>query len=179
MAITTADILLKRSVNTGPGNSAAQPNQGDSLGGFMSTTQVPDATANNIFDDLSGDENAAGVVEHRCIFVHNNHATNIWFGVRAWMAADAPGGSVYAIALDGTGITPAGSANAQAERVANERTAPAGEAFSAPTTKATGLLIGDMAPGTCAAIWVRRTAQNSAPLNADNFQIGIGGDTAE
>ena len=179
MAISSADLLWKRSVNTGPGNTAAQNNPQDSLGGFMSSTQIPPATLHSIFDLVTGDENAAGDVEYRCVFLHNNHANLTWFGAKLWIGEDTTGGVAYAIALDGGGVQPANKVTAQAERVAGEKTPPSGEAFSAPATKAGGLTIGDVPAGSCVPVWIRRTAQNSGPLDTDNLQLAYSGDTSQ
>ena len=178
MPIASTDLLFKLSINTGPGNSTAQPNVNDSLGGFMSSTQVTDATLHNLFDVVTGDENAASDVEYRCIFIHNAHATLALQGAKVWISAEVAGGATAAIALDQTGVVTAGLATAQAERVANENTAPTGETFSAPTTKATGLLIGDIAAGSVQAIWIRRSAANTAAVSNDGVTIRVEGDTA-
>lgn len=178
MAITATDILYKLSVTTGPGNSTAQPDPNLSLGEFMSSTQITDATDNNLFDDISGDENAASDVEYRCFFVHNNHGSLTWQGVKVWLSSEVAGGANAAIALDGVGITAFNSASAQAEEETDEGVAPTGESFSSPTTKGTGLTIGDLDAGEVQAIWVRRTATNSAAQNADGVTIRCEGDTA-
>lgn len=178
MAIVAGDILYKLSVTTGPGNSTAQGNPNLSLGEFMSSTQITDATDNNLFDDITGDENAASDVEYRCFFVHNSHGSLTWQGVVAWLSSEVAGGANAAIAIDGTAASAFNSASAQAEEVGNESTAPSGEAFSAPTTKGTGLSIGDLVAGNVRAIWMRRTATNSAAQNADGVTVRCEGDTA-
>ena len=179
MAIVAGDILYKLSLKTGTaGNQGAQSDVNASLGKYISTTQITDATLNNLFDDVSGDENAASDVEYRCVFVHNAHATLTWQSVVVWMSAETAGGANIAIAVDGVAASPIGQAGAQADEVANEGTAPTGESFSSPTTKATGLSIGNIAAGSCRAIWVRRTAANSAALDNDDVTIRCEGDTA-
>lgn len=178
MAITAAELQKKLSINTGPGNSTAQANPNDSIGGFMSTTQITNATLNNLFDDVSGDENAALEAEYRCFFIHNTHASLTWQSPKVWVSSQVAGGADVAIALDGTGVVAAGLTTAQAERIANENTAPTGEAFSTPTTKATGLAVANVGPGQCFAIWVRRTTTNSAALNNDGAIVEYSGDTA-
>ena len=179
MAITATDILFKLSIKTGTaGNQNAQGDVNASLGKYISTTQITDASLNNLFDDVSGDENAASDVEYRCIFVHNAHASLTWQGVVCWMSAEVSGGANAAIAVDDIAASPFGQAAAQADEVANEDTAPTGESFSSPTTKATGLSIGNLAAGNCRAIWVRRSATNSAALDNDGVTIKCEGDTA-
>jgi len=178
MAIVAADILYKFSVTTGPGNSTAGT-AGTSLGEFISTTQITDATLHNLFDQISGTENAASDVEYRCFFVHNNHATLTWESVVVWLSAEVAGGAVAAIAVDSTAASAVGSATAQALEVANESTAPSPAlTFSAPTTKATGLSIGSLTAGQVRAIWVRRTAANTSAVDSDGVTIRCEGDTA-
>lgn len=76
MAISDSDILFKLSIKTGSaGNSGAQSDVNASLGKYISTTQVTDNSLNNLFDNISGTENAASTVDYRCIFIHNAHAT--------------------------------------------------------------------------------------------------------
>ena len=179
MAISATDILFKLSIKTGTaGNQNAQANVNESLGKYISTTEIVDATLNNLFDDVSGDENAASDVEYRCIFVHNAHATLTWQGVVCWISAEVAGGANAAISIDTTVASPIGQTTAQALEVAGEDTAPTGLTFSSPTTKATGLSIGDLAAGNCRAIWIRRSATNSAALNNDGVTVRCEGDTA-
>lgn len=179
MAITATDILYKLSTVAGTaGNQNAQGDPNASLGKYISTTQITDATLHNLFDVVSGDENAAADVEYRCIFVHNAHATLTWQNVVVWLSAETGGGATAAIAVDGVAASPIGQSGAQADQVGDEQTAPSGESFSSPTTKGTGLSIGNLQAGYCRAIWIRRTATNSAALDNDDVTIRCEGDTA-
>ncbi len=178
MAIASGDLLFKLSVTTGSsGNTTAQGNVNNSLGKFMSTTQITDATLNNLFDNISGDENASGIIDYRCLFVHNNHASLTLQSAVVWMSAEVSGGASGAIALDGSGVVTKG-ATGQAQSIANETTAPTGLSFSAPTTKGAGLAIGDIAAGSCQAIWVKRMAGNTIAVDADGLSIKLEGDSA-
>jgi hypothetical protein len=180
MPIASSDLLWKLSIKTGSaGNSAAQPDPNASLGKYISTTQITDNTLNNLFDDISGDENAASTVDYRCIFVHNNHGSLTLQAPKVWLSAEVSGGANIAIATDNTAASAIGSASAQADQIANETTAPSAvSAFSSPTTKGTGLSLSDLPPGQCRAIWVRRTAANTAALNNDGVTLRIEGDTS-
>jgi hypothetical protein len=85
--ITTSDLLFKLSIKTGSaGNSAAQPDPNASLGKYISTTQLSGTALNNLFDDVSGDENAGLDVEYRAIFIHNNHGSLALQGAVVWMS---------------------------------------------------------------------------------------------
>lgn len=178
MAITDADIKFKHSVTTGPGNSTAQADPNASLGEFMSSTEVTDATLHNLFDKVTGDENAESDVEYRCIFVHNDHATLTWEDVVIWLDAQVAGGAVAAIGLDPVGVVAEDSASAQADEIGDEDEAPAGVSFSAPSTKGTGIAVGDVGPGECFAVWVRRTAANTGAVDNDGATLAAEGDTA-
>lgn len=179
MPIASTDILFKYSTTAGAAGNTTAGAAGTSLGKYISTTPLVDATLDNLFPDITGDENAAGNVDYQCFFVHNNHATLTLQRAVVWVPAEVAGGANTAIALDNIGVTAVGSAAAQAATIANKNTAPTGVgAFSTPATKAAGLSIGDIPPGSVAAIWVRRTATNSAAQNNDGVTIRVEGDTA-
>lgn len=179
MAITATDILFKFSVVATAGNTTAG-SAATSLGDQISTTQITDATLNNLFDDVSGDENAASDVEYRCIFVHNAHATLTWQSVVVWLSAEVSGGAAAAIAIDDFAASPIGQASAQADVIADESTAPGAGVgtFSSPATKGTGLSLGNIAAGYCRAIWIKRSAANTVALDNDGVTIRCEGDTA-
>lgn len=179
MPIVSSDIKVKLSIKTGSaGNSATQPDVNASLGKYISTTEITDATLNNLFDDITGDENAASDVEYRCIFFHNAHGTLTLQSPVVWISTEVSGGASVAIGIDTTAASAIGASAAQALEVANENTAPSGVSFSAPTTKGTGLALGNLTAGQCRAIWIRRTAANTAALNNDGATIRCEGDTA-
>lgn len=178
MAITSTDIVLRYSVVTGAAGDSTASTQAGALGKYVSTTAVATG-ANGLFDDISGAENAASTVDYRCIFVLNNHATLTMQNAVVYLSAEVGGGASVALAVDNIAASAKGSASAQAAQIANETTAPTGVgAFSSPTTVATGLALGNITPGQVRGVWVRRTAANSAALDADGVTIGVGCDTA-
>lgn len=177
MAITATDILFKFSVAAAAGDTTAG-SAATSLGDQISTTAITDATLHNLFDVISGDENAASEAEYRGIFVHNNHGTLAWENVVVWLSAEVGGGAVAAISVDTTGISPKGQASFQMKTIVDENTAPATQSFTAPTTKGTGLAIGTIAAGSVCGIWVRRTAANTDAVDNDGVTIRCEGDTA-
>jgi hypothetical protein len=177
-AIVAGEILYKYSVSAATGNSSAGTAAG-SLGDQISTTTIADATLNALFDDISGAENAASTVDYRCIFIHNSNAANSLQNAVVWLSAEVAGGANIAIAIDNITASAIGSASAQAAVIGAETTAPSGVgAFSSPTTFGTGLSLGTIPSGQCRAIWVRRTAANSAALNNDGVTLSVQGDTA-
>lgn len=178
MAIVAADIKIRHSVLTGSAGNSVAGTAAGSLGKYISTTDITDATLSNLFDTISGAENAASEAEYRCIFVYNSHATLTWQNVVVWLASETAGGAVAAISVDTTAASAVANASAQAKQVADENTAPSTQTFTAPTTKATGLSIGDLTPGQVRALWIRRTAANTAALALDGVVIQFDGDTA-
>lgn len=180
MAITSSDILIKLSTTSGSaGNSNSQGAVDSSLGKYISTTQVTDNVLNNLFADATGAQNAASQVDYRCVFVHNAHATLTWQNAVVYVSAEVSGGAGVAIGVDTTTSLAIGSASVQAVTVASSTTAPAGVSFSTPTTAATGLSLGSIAPGFCKAYWVRRTLANSSAKDNDGCTVGYSGDTSE
>lgn len=178
MAITTSDILIKLSTTAGSaGNSQAQATPDNSLGKYISTTQMTDNTLGNLFSVITGDQNAASEVTYRCLFIHNAHATLTLIAPKLWVVGQVSGGADAAIGVDTTAASALANASAQALTIANGTTAPAGVSFSAPSSKATGLSLSDIGPGQVKAFWVRRSATNSSPLNTDNIEFAVEGDT--
>ena len=179
MPIAKADILFKLSIASGTvGNSQAQSNVNQSLGGFISTTQAISGTMNDLFDNITGTENAASQSDYRCMFVHNNNPSITLQGAVTWLSAIVPGGALVYIGLDPAGLTPIGYTGSQAAVIPNDTSVPTGVTFSSPTTKGAGLVIGDIPPGYCQAIWVKRIATNSTALNSDGATIAVEGDTS-
>jgi len=139
-----------------------------SLGGVKSAN----ARGTNIFDDVSSAEAAAGDVEYRCIYVHNNHATLTLQGARIWIQSNTPSPDTSVSIGLGTSAV-----NGTEQTVVDENTAPAGVSFSAPADFASGLVIGDIPPGQHKAIWERRTVNAAAGVYADSYTLRVQGDT--
>lgn len=175
--VQNTDELIKYSTTAGvAGNSNAGTAAG-SLGKYISTTQITDATLNNLFDNITGAENAAATIDYRCIFIHNAHATLTWQSVVAYLLSEVAGGANISIGVDPTAASAIGSGSAQAVTIANETTAPAGVTFSAPTTLGAAVALGDIAPGQCKALWVKRTATVSGAVNSDGVTLRLQGNS--
>jgi len=176
-AIVSGDILFKYSIAAAAGNTTASA-PATSLGDQISTTQWAGGALNDLFDDISGAENAASTVDYRCIFIHNNNGANIFQNVVIYLSAEVAGGASIAIATDNIAASAIASGSAQAAAIANETTAPTGvSAFSSPTTAGAGLSMGNIGVGQCKAFWIRRTAANTSALSNDGVTIAVAGDT--
>lgn len=179
MPIVSTDIVLRYSAPGAlAGGSVAGAGNGASLGKFCGTGAIPDNTLDNLFPDLTGDENAASNVDYQCLFVHNTHATLTLLAPFLWFLSTGLTNTTKALALDPAGVTAYTSGTAQAAVIANKNTAPTGvTGWTAPTSKATGIALPNLAPSQVLAVWVRRTATNSAAANNDSCQIRVEGDT--
>ena len=161
MAIVSTDIQYRLSGGSSNSDPAA------SLGGVKSST-----AASNYFDDVSSAEASAGDTEYRCVYVHNNHGTLSLIGAKVFIQTNTPSSATdVAIGLGSSAI------NGTEQTVADESTAPTGVSFSAPTTFAGGLALGDLAAGAHKAVWVRRTVNAGAAAYADSFTLRVQGDT--
>jgi hypothetical protein len=176
-AITAGEILFKYSIAAAAGNTTASA-PATSLGDQISTSAWAGGAANDLFDDISGAENAAATVDYRCIFVHNSNALNALQNAVVYLSAEVAGGASIAIATDNIAASAITSGSPQAAAIANETTAPSGvSAFSSPTTAGAGLSLGNIPASQCKAFWVRRTASNSSALSNDGVTIAVAGDT--
>ena len=179
MAISSGDLLFKLSVTTGSsGNSTAQGSVDASLGKYISTTQLSGTALNNLFTDVSGASNAASVVDYRCLFIHNNHATLTLQNAVAYVSAEVAGGCSAAIAIEPTAATAIGYTGNQSQSIASTTTSPTGCSFSTPTVYASGLSLGNIGAGSGRAIWFRRTANNTIAVNLDGLTLTVAGDSA-
>lgn len=179
MAITAADIHYRGSTTAGAaGNSTAFGGAGTSLGKYITNADYTDASLNNLFDDITGDQNAASQVDYQCMFVYNAHASLTWQSPVAWISSEVAGGASVALGVDTTAASAVGSASAQAVTIASKTTAPAGASFSAPTVKGSGVAVGNLAATNVKGIWIRRTAANTTAVDNDGATIRVEGDTA-
>lgn len=180
MAITATDIHFRKATTSGAaGNSTAPGAAGTSLGKYITNADMTDAALNNLFPDTTGDENAASQVDYQCMFVYNAHATLAWQSPVAWLSAEVAGGTSVAIGWDTTASSAVGSASVQAVTIADKNTAPAGASFTAPTTKVGAAASpGNIAATNVKALWIRRTAANTAAVDSDGATIRVEGDTA-
>lgn len=178
-AITAGELLFKLSVTSGAAGNATAGTPAGSLGKYVSTTQLSGTALNNLFDDVTGAENAAGTTDYRCFFVHNSNTANALTNAVVYLSGGDPaGGSTVTIAVDNIAASALGSASAQADLIASETTAPTGVgAFSAPSTIGTGLSLGTIGIGQVKAVWVKRVTSSAAAVNSETVSFAVTGDT--
>lgn len=178
MPIVSSDLKTRYSTKLGTAGNQLTGTAAGSLGKYVSTTDWPGGTINDLFPDVSGADNLALVSEYRCIFIVNTHGSLSWTSPVIWISAEVAGGANVSIGVDPTAASVIGSSSDQAVSVATGQTAPVGVTFSAPTTQGAGLALGDIPAGQCKAFWVKRTATNSPALSNDGVTLTMTGDTA-
>jgi hypothetical protein len=163
MPIVASDI--KQRLSGGAANASANA----SLGGAKSSNDAPSA----LFDNVSSAEAVAGLVEYRCVYIHNAHASLTLQSPKIWIQTNtAPSDTQIAIGLGSSAVS------GTEQTVANEATAPVGGVtFSEPTNEAGGLALTDLAPGASKAVWIRRTITAGAAAVNDSYTIRVKGDT--
>lgn len=172
MPIVASDIVFRLS------GGAANVDPNASLGGARSTAGggvITTDTLNNVWDNVSGAEGAAGDIEYRCIYVLNTHATLTYTAPKIWISADTTStDDEVDIGLGSSAV------NGTEQTVANESTAPTGGVtFTHPTTFAGGIALSDLPPTQHRAIWLRRTVNtNAAAANANPYTLSVQGETA-
>lgn len=128
----------------------------------------------NLFDNVSALDSLEGDTEYRCIYIKNTHPTDTAFSVKVFIRSQPTGPDSLAVGLDPAGIGD-GTSTGVATTSVDEDTAPAGVVFSAPSSSATGLVIGDLTPGDAHAVWIQRsvpvdnTQQEANDLSAIGF----------
>lgn len=181
MPIVAGDIKIKLSTKSGSaGNSLAQADVNGSLGKYISTTELVTGTGNNLFDNVTGSENAASAVDYRCVFVHNTHGTLSLESAAIYISSQVSGGTTLAIAIDNIAASAIGASSAQAFEATTELTNPAASTggFSSPSSSGAALSLGTIPAGFCKAVWIRRTAANTVAVDADGGTFVVFGDTA-
>lgn len=87
MPIVASDIKTRLSVTTGAaGGSTAQADPNASLGKYISTTDISGTPLDNLFNDLTGDQQAIGQTDYRCMFIYNSHATLAAQSPKLWLS---------------------------------------------------------------------------------------------
>ena len=167
MAIITGDFATR--LSGGATNAVGDA----SLGGIKSSN-VASTALDALFDITTAAQAAAGTVEYRCVYLHNSNAADTMTNAVVFMSANTPlAGTTIDIGVGSAAI------NATEQTIATEATAPTGITFSAPSTAATGIALGNIPFGQHRSIWARRTVTAGATNSAnDTYTIGYQCETA-
>ncbi|KAF0218799.1 MAG: hypothetical protein FD174_2582 [Geobacteraceae bacterium] len=191
MAIIASDLKKYFTQGGGVSDGGAAGSAAVSLGGYRGTVEPTDNTDNNLFDDISGAEAAAGVTDYRCICLKNTHASLALQNAKVWIVTDeANASTAISIAVE---VPTLNASTGNAQSVVNEATAPVVNvgnvsnwvASSAANSYVNGIAVNinghsaDMAAGNIIFVWVKRViSASAAAASGINFTIRLQGDTA-
>jgi hypothetical protein len=161
------------------GSSLSVTDPSISIGYQASATVWDGGVTHDLFDVITYSEMLAGQADYRCVFVRNQDSVNTIYDIAIWIASETPGGASVALGIDTTGPSIFNSSLQQALSIASETTAPAGVSFSSPTSKATGIALGHLAPLQVRAFWIRRTALGTGGLTGDSAVICVSSNRIE
>ena len=175
MPVSSSDVQRRLTTKDGTAGNSQPGTPNGSLGKYVATTLLTDNTLHNLFDLVTGAENQAQESEYRCLAFLNNHATSSMTNLKAWIVSQGSGGVNFEIGADTNGAAPKDQTSAQFLEVANEDTAPAGVAFSAPTTEGAAITLGGgtVPAGSVVGLWIRRIATDSPAKSGDDVLIRI------
>lgn len=178
--ISASDIVYLLAAPTAVEGFTVAGVPGNSWGNFCSTTPWSTTPLDNLFEDITGPENAAGQIDYACVFIWNNTLTgNSMLNTVAWLPTQdlAPGGgATLGIAVDPTAASvTAGTRTSQALGISGPTVQPSGlTVWAAPSsTNAGGVSLGTIAPGYVRAVWIQRTATNSSPVSNQTFGVQV------
>lgn len=173
MSIVSTDIVMRLTTTAGSAGDSTAGTPAGSLGKYASTTVLTPAALQNMFDNVTGAESAAGDTEYRAGMILNNHATLTLTNAVIFVASETAGGGVITLASDNIAASAKGSASAQMGQIANESTAPTGvSAFGSSAS------LGDIGPGQVKGFWIKRVVPPGATaVPVDGVIIEVDGDT--
>ena len=146
-----------------------------SYGGDMSSTAGPtDNTLHNLFDRVSGAENAANTDEVRCLYILNTDASITAENVRLWVESETTHtGEDVEIALDLAGL------NGTADTVTDAYTLPSPPvSWTDASGVGSAIAVGNIPAGQKYAFWIKRNTNNAAAYNDYTTVLKIDWDTA-
>jgi len=161
---------------TGPSNNTL------SLGGTISNSTITSGVANNVFDDVTGDESETGDTEYRAIAVKNTSSGYDMLNTKVYISgydrAATKADTIY-FALEKSSGSPA-----SIQQVANESTAPDENKFvtkigntvswTEEGSPSSTLEFGTVNPGEWFGIWLKRVVPSSAsPYNNRSCTIVV------
>lgn len=177
MTILSTDVQFLISAPMASSGYSKPGVPGNSLGLYCSTTQLSATVLDNLFQDLTGAENAAEQVDYQCVFVFNDNATDTMLSPVVWLPTQALSGpSTFAIGADPTAVSAYAASAAQAVAIRVPTLAPAGVTWTAPSSSVDGgVALPNIAAKSVQAVWIQRTGTGTAGLSA--FDIDVTFDT--
>lgn len=153
------------------GSANTDPNA--SLGGERSTTELTDDTIANLFANVSAGEAETGSTKYRAVFVRNEHSTDTFEAIKAYIESQTTGDSKIEISVATE------DKNDPIQTIADEDTAPNTQTFTDEEDPDNGQDVTDLEPNDFKGIWIKRIIDpNASATGEDSGQIGLRGEIA-
>jgi len=146
---------LQFSVRLSGGASNSDP--ATSIGGTLSSVDMPVG----IFDNVTNSQRAAGLIDYRLVYIHNDDADDALAVVYLPTPLESGREMAVGVATQAAGVT--------VTAVANDTTAPVGVTFLTPTTTGAAVALGTIPSGSFRGVWLRRTVTSGTPADPTNF----------
>jgi hypothetical protein len=178
MPITSKDIRFYLSASNARQGWSSASTPGQSLGGYVSTTELNvSVPLNNLFGDVTGEQNEAGLTDYRCVFIRNGHSLLTLRDAKVWIEPFSYAVAMVMVGIDSIGAVKQDIIARQAAVIQLPTNAPVGVVFYRPTSKATALSLGNLISGSVCAVWVQRSIRNAEPVDEDGFVFRVVGET--
>lgn len=183
MAVLDTEIKFYLTGAGSDGGVQTDPNA--AFGNYRSATEIVDAIAENLLDNVSNAERVAGDIEYRCFAIKNTNGVSSITNAIIWIETDT-GTSQDDISF-AVEVPTGGDTNGSAQSVANESTSPTvgagnASAWSDATSKGSGLGVDqgshdvNLDAGEIVFVWVRRNIVAGATPGSHSVVIRLEGD---
>ena len=151
-------------------NTGTTVNPENATGSTINANTIPDNTANNIYDDVTGDESTAGRQEYRCIACKDTHASADMLNAKVYVSGYTRAGAnndviYFALQNPTNGTNPV-------QTITNDTTAPNANLFIVKTgstvswtaegAPSSTLTFGTVTAGQWMGIWLQRSVPAGA-----------------
>jgi len=168
------DIVdLLYTTDSGPGYAFSQEVPAASIGGFASNTPYLGGATGDLFGQSSSVDLDNARADYRCLYVYNPSYTSGLTDVRIHMVSVSPGSAATTIGVDPRPVTAVDSSAAQAVEPVSIYAAPGGVTFTAPSSYASGIPLGNLGVRMGRAIWIRRVPVSSGSSAAESIDVVI------
>ena len=183
MAVLDAEIKFYLTGAGSDGGAQADPNA--ALGNYRSSTEIVDATLENLLDNVSNAERVAGDTEYRCFAIKNTNGSDSITNPKIWIETDT--GTAEDDVSFAVEVPTGGDTNGYAQTIANESAAPTVgsgnvSAWSDATSKGSGVGVdqgahdANLDANEIVFVWIRRVIAAGASPAAHTVAIRIEGD---
>jgi hypothetical protein len=129
--------------------NAPQTDSSLSLGGYKSSSEVPNSSLNNLFPDVSGTDTFSGTTQYRAFFVINENY-EIWQNPKTYVY-QTTGGSYESVYF---GLE--SSISGSIQTILNQNMSPTGIAWYNPTDLSGGISFSDVPSQEYFGVWIKK-----------------------